>query len=184
MWPATGPNYTVTLVVTLNGCSSVDTHVINVSATPGSPSVSGNTSICSGNSTILTARSCGTTSRLMNSHEWFSDSGGNNLLATTASYTTPTLTSTTTYYVRCVIGSCVSGLTPVTVTVNSSPLADINNWVGLTCIDDLENFGAANAGSGASYSWDFDSGAIPSTSNSQNVSNVRWTSVGLSLIHI
>ncbi len=64
------------------------------------PTVTGNLTICSGDSTVLTAS--GSTPPL----EWWDSATGGTQLSATATYTTPNITSTTTYYTQ---GSGVTG---------------------------------------------------------------------------
>jgi gliding motility-associated-like protein len=119
----TGPSFTspplngstVYYVQADNGCIS-NRIAIAVTVLPilASPSASG-AIICSGSTATLTATQPGGT------YEWFDASAGGTLLFTGASFTTPALTATTTYYVQSTIGSCVSGRTPVTVTVQPPP---------------------------------------------------------------
>ena len=53
---------------------------------------------------------------------WYANATGGTALATTNSFTTPSISVTTTYYVEAVNGSCATGTrTPVIATVNTSP---------------------------------------------------------------
>ncbi|BFM44649.1 hypothetical protein CFS9_32900 [Flavobacterium sp. CFS9] len=82
------------------------------------PSFTGNTAICGGQTTTLTANIV-----VGESIKWYDALTGGTLLASTAAYTTPALTANTTYYVEVTRGSCVnSERNPVTVTVDN-PLA-------------------------------------------------------------
>jgi gliding motility-associated-like protein len=111
---ATG-TYGVT--ATVNNCtSSVGTVEVTVNPIPSAPSASGIT-ICQGNTTTLTAIGSGGT------YQWYSAASGGTLLGSNASYTTPVLSNTTTYYVQNTVLGCTSSRTPVTVTVNPIPAA-------------------------------------------------------------
>jgi len=97
-----------------NGCTSPRTPVtVTVNAVPAAPTSNGAT-ICSGNSTTLTASGTGTI-------QWYRAATGGTPLATGSSFTTPVLTQSTTYYVGSTGGQCTSTLTAVTVTI--TPLA-------------------------------------------------------------
>jgi hypothetical protein len=66
--------------------------------------------------------------------DWFGDSSLTSVLATTANFTTPVLTTTTTFYVRARVTAtgCVSAVVPVTATVNSLPqITEVQN--GFSC---------------------------------------------------
>ncbi len=95
-----------------NGCSSPRTAVtVNVNSFQQAPTVSDST-ICTGNSTTLTASGSGGT------YQWYNSPGGNTPVATGPTFQTPVLTASTTYYVESVSGTCKSTRTAVTVTVN------------------------------------------------------------------
>ena len=70
-------------------CASVTVTVNPIS----SPSASG-TTICSGSTATLTASGA----PIGGDYNWYSDASGTNLVGTGSSFNTPTLTSTTTYY--------------------------------------------------------------------------------------
>ncbi|WP_264529829.1 gliding motility-associated C-terminal domain-containing protein [Flavobacterium sp. N502540] len=82
------------------------------------PSFTGNTTICGGQTTTLTANIvAGETIK------WYDALTGGTLLASTAAYTTPALTANTIYYVEITRDGCVnSERNPVSVTVNN-PIA-------------------------------------------------------------
>ncbi len=106
------------------GCPpSVRTPVaVNVDPTPSAPVVA-NTAICSGETATLTA-----TAPSGVSFEWFATATGGTTLQSNASFTTPVLTATTTYYIASVLGNCVSGRTAAEVVVNQPPtLPTANN---------------------------------------------------------
>jgi hypothetical protein len=93
------------------GAGGLDAQLPSNMSIPDAPNVTGVT-ICSGNTAKLTASSpCGT-------YTWYSAATGGTLLFTGASYTTPILTSTKTYYVQRNVNGYASLRTPVTVTVN------------------------------------------------------------------
>lgn len=101
---------------TVNGCTGPRTSVtVNVNPPPAAPTALG-TTICSGSTATVTATAPGGT------YSWYSASSGGTALGTGASFTTPVLTSTTTYYVETLLG-CVSSRTPVTVSVTPLPAA-------------------------------------------------------------
>ena len=91
---------------------------VEVNPTPTAPSAGG-TIITAGNTASLSATGAG----LNDTYQWFDASSGGIALATGATYTTPVLNATTTYYVEIMdaTGGCPSARTPVTVTVNPAP---------------------------------------------------------------
>ncbi|WP_428328142.1 PKD-like domain-containing protein [Mucilaginibacter sp.] len=111
------PALTVTTVYyvesSANGCTSTRTAVtVNVNPVPPAPTAS-NVSICPNTSASLTATAPSGTI------EWYDAPGGGNLLFTGNTYNTPVLNSNKTYYIQNTAGSCSSGRTAVTVTINA-----------------------------------------------------------------
>lgn len=87
---------------------------------PPAPFANG-TTICSGQTATLTA-----TGVLGASFEWYNASVGGTLLGSAASYTTPALTSNTTYYVQQTLANCPSVRTAVVVTVNPNTTGTVS----------------------------------------------------------
>jgi len=90
------------------------------------PTISGNTSICSGQTTTLTAALA-----VGETVNWYSAATGGTSLASTAAFTTPALTVPTTYYVEITRNGCVNSernpvqvliVNPVLPTVSVAPL--------------------------------------------------------------
>jgi len=103
-YPASGA-YTPAFIVLggfWNSCLDFATDAIVVNEPSTAPtSITGTTSICSGGTTVLTAT--GGTAGTGSSYEWGTGSVvGSNVIAgeTTSTYTTPALSTTTTYWVR------------------------------------------------------------------------------------
>lgn len=113
---ATAGTYNVTLTVTGYCGTSTATATVTVNPIPLAPTALGAT-ICAGNPTTLTATAPGGT------YQWYNALVGGTLLQTGASYTTPVLAATTSYYVQTTVLGCVSPRTIVTVTVNPAPVA-------------------------------------------------------------
>lgn len=130
--PTINTSYTVT-VVSGNGCTASAVTAVNV-APPPVASVTGNNTICSGQSTALAA-SGGLT------YSW-------NTAATTSSITVSP-TAGTTYSVIVSAGSC-SDTTSITVVVNASPTAGINTASSSICSGQNATLTATGGGT---YSW-------------------------------
>ncbi len=101
-----------------NGCQSNLVEVqVNVLPLPTPPGASDAT-VCNSGSTTLTASGSG------GDITWYGDSEGTVVLGTGASYITPNLTATTSYYVSETDGNgCESLILPVVVTVEPVPAA-------------------------------------------------------------
>ncbi len=136
---------TITVTPTVAGCPGTpNTYTITVNPTPPAPTALG-ASVCINNSTTLTATAPGGT------YEWF-DAPAGTLLMTGASYTTPLLTVTTTYYVQTTILGCTSPLTPVTVTI--APGLVVNAGLDDTiCFGGNTTLNVTPNGAGYTYAW-------------------------------
>ncbi|ASU34169.1 Ig-like domain-containing protein [Mucilaginibacter xinganensis] len=115
--------------ITKNGCSSARKAVtVTVNAVPSAPAVTGNTAVCTGKSTTLTASvAAGTV-------QWYDAPVSGNLVKTGAVFVTPALFANTTYYIQNTVGQCVSGRTPVTITINSPAQPQFKYPTGSACI--------------------------------------------------
>lgn len=137
--------YSVTVSDNTTGCASItQTATVTAAATPAAPTVSGTTTLCAGNSTALTATAPG------GSYEWYTAASGGTLLGTGATYTTPTLNSTTTYYVQTTVNGCTGPRTAVTVTVNAIPAAPTASG-GSVCVGNTITLTATAPG--GTYQW-------------------------------
>ncbi|MRG46730.1 T9SS type B sorting domain-containing protein [Chitinophaga sp. SYP-B3965] len=146
--------------VSSGGCASTTRTAVqvNITARPATPDVTPpSATICAGNMTTLTATSAtpGVT------FNWYSSAAMDNLLFTGASFTTPALTTTTSYFVVAVNGQCVSAAAKmVTVTVNEVPIKpgiSINPASGLVEYGQTATLTATSASPGATYRWFLDS---------------------------
>ncbi|MFY7908453.1 MAG: 3-coathanger stack domain-containing protein, partial [Emticicia sp.] len=131
------------------------------------PTGTSNPTICSGASTSLSATCASGTVK------WY-DSNSTTLLATTTNYITPNLTTTTTYNVRCELGSCKSSFVGVNVTVEAAIVATASNSGPYLIGNTIE----LNATGGNSYSW---TGPNSFTSSLQNptISNALLVNSGI-----
>lgn len=147
---------TYSVTVTVNGCTSLPGTVdVVVNATPVAPTCPG-ISICYNTSANLTASGSGAT------YEWFDAPTGGTLLATGATYTTPLLTSTTTYYVQTNNGGCIGPRTAVTVTVTSS--YTVNAGLDDSICSGTSATLTAVAPTGAGYTYTWNPGALSGAS--------------------
>ncbi|MBE0637137.1 MAG: hypothetical protein IH598_01285, partial [Bacteroidales bacterium] len=109
-------------------CSSYPVAIdVTVNPLPSAPTAAG-TTICEGESAVLTAVASGTAN-------WYSDVALTNLLATGSEYNTGALTATTDYFVTQTNAvGCESAAISVTVTVDPLPIATLSS-----VIDDFED---------------------------------------------
>jgi gliding motility-associated-like protein len=124
-----------------------NTAVLTVNTTPTIPTVT-NASRCGTGSVILNAS--GTTD---GNYIWYGSNGMSEPLAgeNNSAYTTPSLTSTTDYYVSIVNAFCESSLVQVTATINSVPGAPSTSNVS-RCGSGLATL-TASGGTNGDYRW-------------------------------
>lgn len=128
----------------------------NVNSLLASPTGNG-TTICSGNSGLLTATSSVTNPGF----KWYSASSGGTSLFTGSSFTTPALTTNATYYVAVYASAspgCESARTPVTATVIAAPVLT-SPISTTTCESGNAMFGISATGASLTYQWQVNSGS-------------------------
>jgi len=113
-------NYTVT-VTDANGCLGSATTSITVKPIPSQPGFLSpiSNSICIGSSVTITAGSPGTIS-------WFASPTSTAALTTGTVYTTPTLTTNTSYYISITANGCESARTAKTIITTPLPSQPVN----------------------------------------------------------
>ena len=129
----------------VNDCVSSRVPVtITVTPPPQAPTTQ-NYSVCYQSSAVLTAGNSALT------YKWYSAATNGNLLYTGKTYTTPVLTTSTTYYVELVNGSCESDRTAITV--NVKPMLSAPSATGaIICPGTMATLTATPV-SGATYQW-------------------------------
>jgi gliding motility-associated-like protein len=154
---------------TVNGIPGNRTQVTAaVNAVPAAPTAANDT-ICMGNTaTLLASGSTGT-------YQWYDAAAGGNLLSTSNNYVTPSLISSTSYYVQTTVNGCIIGRSQVNVIVNAVPsITSVTtqsicsgNPLGYTITSDIP----------ATYIWS--RAAVPGISNpaanNQTGSNINET---------
>lgn len=130
----------------INGCTSQRTPVTATVIPPPQPPVIGNVpGICSGSLVSLHA------SAPAGIIEWFAEPAGGVPLISSPDYTTPELTTTTTYYVQTTVNDCQSTRARVVVQVNPIPVAPSSQTL-TTCYGASVHLTASAAPSGT-YQW-------------------------------
>ena len=110
--------YRCTITCTAPGGLSTTSFPVKVLVTPTPVlTVTSATNVCGSGTVALTASSsvAGVTIR------WYSNAAGSTLVGTGATYTTPVISTNTTYYVKAIFGDCESNLSPIVAIINSIP---------------------------------------------------------------
>lgn len=152
------------------------TYTITITPSPAGPVVA-NATVCTNSSTTLTATAPG------GNYQWFDAPVGGNLLASTSSFTTPNLTTTTSYYVQTTINGCLSVMTTVTVTISTNLI--VNAGLDTTiCFGANANLSVIPNGAGFSYSWTVVGNSTPfSTIFNPTVSPVTTTNYAVTVVN-
>ena len=150
---------------TLGSCSSSRTAVIaTVNTTPIITSTTPNSRCDAGSVTLNAVANAGTIN-------WFSVPSGGSSVATGTSFTTPSISSTTIYYVEAVNGSCASGTrTAVIATINPSPTITSTTPTTICGGDTFTISATASAGTLAWYNVPT-GGIVQGTGNDFSISN-------------
>jgi hypothetical protein len=175
---STPGTYSFRLRVTSGGCSVYSNTIVLIvtpGTLPGSPTANGITSCLPGSFT-LTASNCSGTLN------WYDAQFAGNLLTPGSgshpSYTTPTISATTTYYVSCTVGSgntaCESPRTHVTVTIGAP--ANLGSIIGPASVCGGQSnvtYSVTNY-TGMTYTWSYSGTGVtitlPGNTNSITIS--------------
>lgn len=151
----TGDNYTTPLLnttttyylsCTFNNCESqrspatVMVNQPNCTTLPSPPTCNGG-SVVNGNSITLTALGCTEQTR------WYNQPAGGTLLGQNSTFTTPNLTTTTTYYPVCFVQGCESPRTlavGITITPSSGQALDFDGTDDVVTVPENVGFNAQN----------------------------------------
>ena len=176
---ATTGTYDVSLTVTnsLGSNTSNQTNFININQSPSITATIPADRCGAGSVTLNATASSGTLS-------WFSVATGGTALGTGSSFTTPSLSSSSTYFVEAFSNGCTSIRTAVLATINNPIVTNPGNSV--FCLGNASsaiNFTGNN--SSIAYTWSNDNTLIGLTSSgSGNISSFIPSSTGLANISV
>jgi N-acetylneuraminic acid mutarotase len=137
--------------------------------TPTNTTPPANQNICSGNSTILSASGTGTLG-------WYSTATGGTWLGGGSNYTTPILTTNTTYYVQDSTCAASTTRTAITVTVNAPPVPTILGQTSMCINSGYYNY-TSQAGM-INYVWTVSPGGVINYGSGTNQIQVSWICAG------
>ena len=175
--PAAAGTSTVSVTPTLNGCpGTAVTFTITASAVPTLNSTTPNSRCGTGTVALSATGSAGSTL------SWYAAATGGTALGTGATFTTPSISTTTTYYVEAVNGGCGSGRTAVVATVNPSPTVTNPGNQGI-CIGSPVTAINFTGTSSATFDWTNSNTAIGlAASGSGNIATFTPTATGNSTV--
>lgn len=124
-WGAFQAYFTLTYPYS-GGCNSQPT-AYTVNVIPLTQPTANNTSVNCGSSTTLSITNAAS------NVNWYTNSNGTGQVGSGSTFTTPQLTSSTTYYVGSGSGACATPLTPVTVSVNNNLAQPTSNNTSINC---------------------------------------------------
>ena len=150
--PTLQTTYTLTETISETGCFSTSSAVVSLNATPAISETSSGFRCNSGTVTISAVSSTGIV-------KWYASLTGGTLLGTGETFTTPSISTTTTYYADPSTAGCAVGartaviasiFTPPTITSQVTPTASYSQNITANPLSLI-----ANAGSGTieSYQW-------------------------------
>jgi gliding motility-associated-like protein len=122
----------------------IEDYQVNIVTSVNIPPVGVNDTICAGQNASITATGSGTL-------QWFTVPTGGSVIQTGGTYNTPTLITTTTYYVQSVVGGCISPRTPVLAVVSPAFNLNIIAAADTVCAGSSVNLMAS--GSNMTYVW-------------------------------
>lgn len=149
--PVASPSSTITYYVTVtdaNGCSAIDSVTVTVGNNL-SITMTNDTTICQGDSVVLSGYAAGATS-----YTW---TPASTLSSTNTPSTTATPVVTTTYYLTVVAGGC-SSTDSVTVTVSPKPILIAGNDITICYGQSASISATAGGGAGGPYNYNWSSG--------------------------
>jgi hypothetical protein len=166
-FPYTGPSGAISITAGANGTGTAQTtsayywfynwrittgcegaRVPVIATVNAGPAATGTGASRCGPGTLTLTASSATSGATFN---WYTAATGGSPVGTGASYTTPSITATTTYYVAAVNSGCEGDRVPVTATVNAGPVA--TGTGASRCGPGTLTLNASSATSGVTFNW-------------------------------
>lgn len=153
-------------VTTSNGVCNSTTSAYQVNTTALTQPTANNTSVNCGSSTTLSITNAAS------NVNWYTNSNGTGQVGSGSTFTTPQLTTNTTYYVGSGSGACATPLTPVTVSVNNNLAQPTSNNTSINC--GQTSTLTASGGTGT-YAWYSNSNATGQLGTGANFTTPQLT---------
>ncbi len=155
--PSLSTTYVVVATATVGGCTTTNNVLVTVDVPPVLNPITTNTVICLGQPVTLNANPIGGSGGVIN-YSW-TPTGANSASITE----TPTVAGTFPYSVQASVGTCISNIAIITVSV--SPVPTVTASVGPACLGQPIDLTTTVTGSPTSYSWTSSTGFSSSSAN-------------------
>jgi PKD repeat protein len=177
---ATAGTYNASLTVTnsIGTNTSNQTNYITVNAAPTAPTTTPANRCGTGIVSLGATSSDGTLS-------WFAAATGGTALGTGATFTTPSISTTTTYYVSSTASGCTSARTPVVATINPTPTVT-NPGNKTACLGSaVAAISFAGSSSSSTYAWtNSNTGLGLAASGNGNIASFTPTTTGTTTVSV
>jgi hypothetical protein len=176
--PTLTANTTYYVSSTANGCTTASRTAVLATVNPGPTVTTTPSNHCgAGTVTLGATTSAGTIS-------WYATATGGSALGTGTSFTTPTITSNTTYYVEVVSGSCTTSRVPVLATIDALPTVT-NPGNSTACVGFPSNAVTFSGTNGSTFAWTNDNTATGLAANGTgNIAAFTPTAAGTSTVSV
>ncbi|MEX1189629.1 MAG: PKD domain-containing protein, partial [Bacteroidia bacterium] len=180
-WASAG-NQTISLTVTSGVCSASTSFVIDVRSGP-TASFNAPSPICQGSSSIITYTGTGVAG---DTYNWNFGTGATPATATGIGPHSVTWSSagSKTISLNMISGGCTLPVVSQTVTVNAAPIASFTAPTPVCSGNASIVTFTGTPAAGASYSWNFGSGASPATATGIGPHSVTWANAGNSTVSL
>jgi len=177
---ATAGTYNASLTVTnaTGTNTSNQTNYITVNATPTAPTTTPADRCGTGTVALGATASAGTLS-------WFAAATGGTALGTGATFTTPSISTTTTYYVSSTASGCTSARTTVVATINPTPTVT-NPGNKTACLGSaVAAISFAGSSTSSTYAWtNSNTGLGLAASGNGNIASFTPTTTGTTTVSV
>lgn len=158
------------------GCVSDTAYTPAVKVIINSPAITATTPAARCNTGLVNLQATGTPGATI---YWYADATSTTPIMIGSGYTTPVITSTTTYYVMAAAGVCESARTPITATINSRIAITAQPQAQGVCMGSAVTFTIGATGSGITYQWRKDGVNLTgATNNTYAISNAVTADAG------
>ena len=177
---ASAGTYNVSLTVTnsVGSNTSNQTNYITVNSTPSQPTTTPGSRCGAGTVSLGATATAGTVN-------WYTSATGGTSIGTGTSWTTPNISTTTTYYAEVVSNGCSSTRVPTIATINPIPTANNPGNKSVCLGSALSAINFTGSSTSSTYNWtNTNAGIGLAASGTGNISSFTPTSAGTATISV